>query len=111
MHSRRQDVLPCFWNKDKDGTFAGSLYKGEIMSDDMPKPTTLASLSPLLKDVYEDYLVQQLSSTNLVFGGRKFPPLTRKQKFKRKWKRFWNHIPDFIKFIRSYEYIDWQYKE
>lgn len=37
------------------------------------------------------------------------PKLTKWQKFKKKWKAFWNHIPDFIDYIKEYEYDDWRY--
>ena len=80
-----------------------------MSTEDKPK-ITLESIAPLLKDVYQDYAIQQLNSSNLFFGNLSKPvPLTRKQKFIKKWKRFWNHIPDFLDYLRSYEYENWRY--
>lgn len=74
-----------------------------------PKPTTLSIVAPLIKEVYEDQLNYQLNRTLFFLPREPPPPLTRKQKLVRKWKRFWNHIPDFIDFIKEYKYEDWRY--
>jgi len=79
-----------------------------MSTEDKPK-TSMESLNILLKEVYFDSLNNHLKA-DLVF--RNFPkpaPLTRKQKFLKKWKRFWNHIPDFYHYLTQYEYENWRY--
>jgi hypothetical protein len=73
------------------------------------KPTSIENLDKILKDIYLDNLDYQLSREILVFGNREFEPY--KPTLKQRIKEIWNHIPDFIKFVRSYEYVVWSYKE
>lgn len=68
----------------------------------------MADLQPLLKEVYIDRLNDQLNSQIIFFGEHKgFTPY--KPTFKEKWNRFWNHIPDFIDFVKEYKYEYWRY--
>jgi hypothetical protein len=68
------------------------------------------ALDKIFKEIYQDRLDYQLKFQARVLGSfPERPPLTRRQKFKKKWKKFWDHIPDFIAYIRSYEYENWRY--
>ena len=79
------------------------------MTEKSSKPTTMADLDVLLKEVYLDKLNDQLNHSTLVFGGRTFAPY--KPSRREKWNKFWEHIPDFLNYIKAYEFHDWQYKE
>lgn len=72
------------------------------------KKTSMADLEHLLKEVYLDNLNIQLSD-NIFFTDKLFKPY--KPTFKDKWKKFWNHIPDFIGYIKDYKYEEWRYYE
>src|SRR4030095_1595049 len=74
--------------------------------------TSMAYLDKLLKDVYLEKLNDQLTQDSLFFARveGEFPP-RRKPSFKKKWKTFWKHIPDFIEYIRNYKYEVWRYYE
>lgn len=82
-----------------------------MSTEDKPK-TSMESLNHLLKDVYLDSLNDQLKRDSRFFARvtGEFPPEpTRKQKFIKKWKKFWNHIPDFYHYLTQYEYENWRY--
>jgi hypothetical protein len=67
-------------------------------------------LDKILKEVYQNQLDNQLKWSAKVYGSFPEPPkLTRWQILKKKWKKRWDHIPDFIAFVQSYEYEDWRY--
>lgn len=71
---------------------------------------SLSKINHLLKEVYLDKWDEQLSREILLFNSLpKRPELTRKQKFVKKWKRFWNHIPDFFSYLGEYKYEEWRY--
>jgi hypothetical protein len=64
----------------------------------------------MLREVYEQSLNEQLRFNSKVFGSfEERPPLTRWQKFTKKWKKFWNHIPDFMDYVKEYKYEYWRY--
>lgn len=80
------------------------------MSDEIRPDMSMKDLEPLLKHVYEDRINEYLKRDSLFFGEMfKSPPLTKKQLLVRKWKKFWNHIPDFFHYLKQYEYENWRY--
>jgi hypothetical protein len=81
------------------------------MSEEEKPKTSMQMLEPLLKEYYTQrlngYLLDELIIYGEVEGGFEPVPPTRKEK----WKKFWNHIPDFINYVRNYKYEVWRYYE
>lgn len=72
------------------------------------KSKTLSDLDPILREVFTQRLDEQLRFQAKVLGDFTTSK-PRKVTFKDKWKKFWKHIPDFIDYVRSYEYENWRY--
>lgn len=74
---------------------------------------SMRDLEHLLKEhniqSIREHYIQIIRDTELYEKLIKETVTPYKPTFREKWKRFWNHIPDFWDYIRNYKYKEWRY--